>query len=54
MVVNVVRMLSALLLTLGLVLVDTAVPSALSPHTDAPSHHVRDGFATSHLITRIP
>ncbi|OLD97858.1 MAG: hypothetical protein AUG80_09850 [Candidatus Rokubacteria bacterium 13_1_20CM_4_68_9] len=44
MVVDVVRMLSALLLTLGLVLIDTAVPSALSPHTDAPSHHVRDGF----------
>jgi len=44
MVVDVVRMLNALLLTLGLVLIDTAVPSALSPHTDAPSHHVRDGF----------
>src|SRR5207245_10393980 len=43
-VVDVVRMLTALLLTFGLVLIDTAVPAALSPHTDAPIHHVRDGF----------
>ena len=44
MVVDVVRMLSALLLTLGLVLVDISAPSALSPRADVPSHHLRDGF----------
>src|SRR5207249_6130753 len=44
MVVDVVRMLSALLLTLGLVLVDISASSALSPRADVPSHHLRDGF----------
>jgi len=37
-------MLSALLLTLGLVLADISAPSALSPRADVPSHHLRDGF----------
>ncbi|OLB93770.1 MAG: hypothetical protein AUH30_19355 [Candidatus Rokubacteria bacterium 13_1_40CM_68_15] len=44
MVINVVRVVGALLLTLGLVLIDISAPAALSPRADKPSHHLREGF----------
>src|SRR5437899_7498495 len=44
MVINVVRVVGALLLTLGPVLIDISAPAALSPRADKPSHHLREGF----------
>jgi len=44
MVVDLVRILSALLLTLGLILTDISAPSALSPRADVPGHHIANGF----------